>query len=201
MNGLSHNIIADVIDKIGVERTNSWRFVRGTVQSVSSENAADILVEGNVNLTKNVPALINYNPRVDDKVLVLRMGIGGSNMILFGVIPSGTYKVGEWYNATLLSTWTNYGSPYANAGYCIDSHARVRLRGLVKDSSLANMISLPTKFRPSESMFFPVQGKVVGFNYDLALYVGSNGYVRPYNPYSDQTIDWVSLDGVSFKAA
>lgn len=58
------------------------------------------------------------------------------------VTPTGATSA--WTSISLLNSWTNFGSPYFDAQYCIDAEGWVHLRGLVKSgTALANLGSVP----------------------------------------------------------
>ncbi len=208
MNDKDIQELAAIIDDMAAEGADAWNFTRGTVDSVSIENAADVIVEGHTTVTRNVPALITYNPRVGDKVLILRSGPGGANMVLFGVIPDGTYRVNHWYSVPKTSPWVDYGAQFVTPQMTIDSHARVRLRGSLKDNApdpSHNQIALlPAKFRPRDFVRHVAVGKSDGFIQHLVVEIFQSGVVTALNPQGSQGIppvEWVALDGISYKAA
>lgn len=79
----------------------------------------------------------------------------------------GTYTINNSQTVAspvpmLTTIWTNnYGSPAAQAGYCVDSNGVVRLRGTV-NGPLGLIFTLPTNFRPSSTMYFPVHTGATG---------------------------------------
>lgn len=76
------------------------------------------------------------------------------NQIYGGIVSYG--RGSTWTAATLAGAWVNsYGSPYAQAGYCIDSDGVVRVRGTVQNGT-GTIFTLPVGFRPAANMFFPV---------------------------------------------
>ena len=103
-----------------------------------------------------------------------------------------------WHDGDLSGfAWTNFGTPYSNAGYTIDSEGWVHLRGLVTGgvvaaSALGTIFTLPVGYRPTESIHFPVVSNgafgIVFVNTagQVWAHTGSNVYFQ--------------LDGVRFRA-
>lgn len=59
------------------------QFQRGIVVDVNGRRA-DVQIEGSENATGNILCISNYTPRVNDKVLVLRIGTSGANFLILG---------------------------------------------------------------------------------------------------------------------
>jgi len=75
--------------------------------------------------------------------------------VLGGILSVG--REYAWTNVTFATDWANtLGSPYAQAGYCIDPTGVVRLRGQVVRSTAGSttIFTLPTNARPAYDMFF-----------------------------------------------
>jgi hypothetical protein len=53
-------------------------------------------------------------------------------------------------NLSLLNSWANYGSPFAQEASMVDSAGRVQLKGLVKNGVSGVIATLPSGSRPSE---------------------------------------------------
>jgi hypothetical protein len=96
---------------------------------------------------------------------------------------------------TLENGWVNYGEGFAPAAYHKDKQGIVRLTGLVRYGTLAEITDeLPAGYRPQHELLFTV--------------VSGNGFAR-VDVYPDGTLNlvgsydnaYVSLDGISYKAA
>ena len=62
----------------------------------------------------------------------------------------------QWIAPSLINSWVNYGSPYADAGYYYD-RARVYIKGVLKTGTSATIaFTLPEGYRPSEELDFPI---------------------------------------------
>jgi len=101
-----------------------------------------------------------------------------------------------WIAPTFTNSFTNFGSPHANAGYYKDPSGRVHLRGAVKRSPTTDlgMFTLPAGYRPSAQLVSPISvfGAIGGLGITSAGVVNAN---------SGDTSVFVSLDGISFRAA
>jgi hypothetical protein len=116
---------------------------------------------------------------------------GDGNLAITGLIETQAFIA-----PTLLNSFANYGGEYATAGYYKDKMGRVHLRGLVNnvnDPDNLVIFNLPAGYRPSSGRViftinsFGVAGRVdVKQNGDVIVMTGSP--------------DWVSLDGISFRA-
>lgn len=101
---------------------------------------------------------------------------------------------------TLLNSWVNYGSGYADAGYYRDPFGRVHLRGLIRDGTATSgtvLFVLPVGYRPSGHVTFPAAGQAIG---------PADAYAR-VNVNNDGNVSiivgtntWLSLNGISFAA-
>lgn len=86
---------------------------------------------------------------------------------------------------TLLNSWVNFGSTYANAGYYKDPFGVVHLRGLVKNGTAAAgtaIFALPVGYRPIADLLFDVDSNgahgsaAVRSGGNITFEVGSNVY-------------------------
>ena len=102
----------------------------------------------------------------------------------------------QWMGATLLNGWTNYGSPYHNAGYTKDRAGVVRIRGSVNNGHLTSgtpLFRLPDGYKPLNKLLINVQstdalGRVdITANGDVVIVIGTAG--------------WTSIDNISFLPA
>jgi hypothetical protein len=114
------------------------------------------------------------------------------------LMTRGVGYTGEFIAPTLLNSWINYGSPFANAGYRMERGSLVRLNGVVRDGTVnlngtAPIFTLPVGYRPASQKLFTVScgGNVLGrvdvkTNGDVFAAAGNNSYF--------------SLDNISFLA-
>lgn len=101
-----------------------------------------------------------------------------------------------WTNATLVGTWTSYGSTYSTPGYRKSGEGVVRLRGvLTSGTSHTTALNLPAGYRPSADVLL---GAPSGPNSDVLTYIVVTTAGAVILGASTST---VSLDGVSFYAA
>lgn len=98
---------------------------------------------------KSIPTVPSYDPgnfpqdSVEGQIAVssLDLGQGGANHYVDGE------WWGVWHDGTLLSPWTNVGSPYHPFQYMKDMNGRLRLRGAVTGGTTGQpMASIPTRF-------------------------------------------------------
>jgi hypothetical protein len=101
-----------------------------------------------------------------------------------------------WIAPTLLAGWVNYGAPYDNAGYRKEPTGLVRLRGVIKNGTIANgtvLFNLPVGYRPSAQRSIPsYQG---GADDAIRLEVATNGDVSATGLANNFNL---LLDGVVF---
>jgi hypothetical protein len=113
-------------------------------------------------------------------------------------VKGGVYSAGRdysWTNVTFESAWSNsLGSPYAPAGYNIDSNGFVRLRGLVKRSAAGStiMFYLPANLFPPYDYIFSAG---VGTGVGQILVRSSDGAV---SLLTGTVTDGVNLSSVQF---
>ena len=101
----------------------------------------------------------------------------------------------DWIVPAFMNGWVNFDNVYNPAGYFKDSLGIVHLRGLVKNgTNNTTIFTLPVGYRPSNRELQAVQtnnniiGRVDIFaDGQVTVVSGSNG--------------WVSLDGITFRAA
>lgn len=126
-----------------------------------------------------------------------RSGVGGTTLLLNKTFGSAVDIYQEaWVAPTLLNSWVNYGGGYNNAGYFKDSLGIVHLRGLIKDGTATGgttLFTLPVGYRPAARELFNAQSNGALGRIDVttvgtvSIQMGSNA--------------WISLDGLTFKAA
>lgn len=108
--------------------------------------------------------------------------------------PEDWHSVGAAGEPAFQNSWANYDTANFNAaGYYKDPLGRVWLRGLVKDGTGPVIFTLPAGYRPyrteihvcsSNSAYGEARVNVAG---EVVFQVGSN--------------TWISLDGITFRAA
>ena len=100
-----------------------------------------------------------------------------------------------WIAPTPLNSWADFGAGYAPAGYFKDTLGIVHLRGLIKNGSpsTSTMFTLPAGSRPEYlTILAIVSNDALG-----ELRIETNGNVS----ISVGNAAWVSLDGITFRAA
>jgi hypothetical protein len=106
-----------------------------------------------------------------------------------------------WIAPTLVNSWVNFGTSFAEAGYYIDALTRVHFRGLVKDGTVTPgtvLFTLPAGYRPLDSLLFTT------FTFDGA----ATQTACRVDVHSDGTVTagagvesgYLSLNGISFLA-
>jgi hypothetical protein len=104
-------------------------------------------------------------------------------------------------NDQLGNGWVLYSSTYATPGYTKSADGIVTVRGLIKDGSTSDNITiakLPVGYRPSERLTFSVTTHS-GMGYAGRVDVDTNGYLR-YRNNGSGTNTWISLSNISFVA-
>lgn len=110
-----------------------------------------------------------------------------------------------WATPTLLNSWVNYGSGYAEVGYYRDALGCVRLRGFIRGGTTTDttpLLILPAGYRPLSTHVFPAvqavdAGGVTSDNV-ARIDVGPDGTVAIYNV--NAAADWISLAVITFLA-
>ncbi len=97
----------------------------------------------------------------------------------------------NWIAPTFQNGWTNFGAPYATAGYRKDALGVVWIKGLVKGSSPNAIFTLPAGYRPAETKHFAVESSV-GTPPLGVIYIRSDGVVWP---------DWAYADSLSLNVS
>ncbi|MBE9002401.1 hypothetical protein IQ274_30430 [Nostoc sp. LEGE 12447] len=100
-----------------------------------------------------------------------------------------------WQTPTFQNNWVNYDNTYNPAGYFKDSLGIVHLRGLVRSgTNNTTIFTLPVGYRPSNRELQAIQtfNNTIGrldilTDGQVQVVLGNNG--------------WVSLDGITFRAA
>lgn len=110
---------------------------------------------------------------------------------------NGYLSGGTWNAASFATNWSNFGAPWQNVEYKIDTTKRVHLRGMCKKSVAVaapdTVFTLATGFRPAADEYFTVNSNGA-FG---TVFVTSAGLVR----VQVGNATYVSLSGISFDAA
>ena len=128
-----------------------------------------------------------------------------------GRLTVGSIAQESWKAPSFKNGWVNYGATYNLCGYFKDSMGIVHLRGLVKNGSVAKAIfTLPAGYRPARRELqaaITSNKKVVKPNQqptgDLVTNVAGRVDVLPTGDvFAHSTVnpDWLSLDGITFRA-
>ena len=105
-------------------------------------------------------------------------------------------KVQEaWLTPTLLNGWENLAAPYAQVGYYKDEFGVVHLKGFVKSGIENVFFILPSGYRPSETIYFPV---IADDTTPSFVQIKSNGEVS--KPSGLTVTKWLNLTGIIFRA-
>jgi len=101
-----------------------------------------------------------------------------------------------WQTPTFANGWHNFGSPNQTAQFRLDRNS-VNLSGLIVPGSAAQVMTLPTGYRPLASVRL-IADAFTGSVYDSCeVLVEANGNVSVVN-YSTCATNYVSLDGLTF---
>src|SRR5579872_5809854 len=99
--------------------------------------------------------------------------------------------VGDMGAPKFQNGWTNWGAPYFDVGYWLDSFGFVHLRGTLHSGTLGSpAFTLPPGYRPSQNA-----GPFIVFSNGGAgrVDIGADGTVTPSSPSSNAS---VALDGI-----
>ena len=92
MPGFDPNDIATTIKRLvdsATEKLSQRTYKRGIIASVSGSKAS-VYVEGNTTATPGVITLGTYQPKPNDKVLLLSIGETGANLVILGPLADDT---------------------------------------------------------------------------------------------------------------
>ena len=126
------------------------------------------------------------------------VGIGTTSPGAKLEVAGGETKLEQqaWQSVSFQNSWVNYGEAgYNVAGYFKDSMGVVHLRGLIKSGTIARAaFTLPVGYRPpGKELIGTISNNGAG-----RVDVEVDGKVVPRTPSHNA---WVSLDGLSFRAA
>lgn len=100
-----------------------------------------------------------------------------------------------WITPTLMNEWVNYDeSTYSKCQYYKDSLGIVHLKGMIKGGNAAFIFSLPSGYRPTETMIF---NQPMGVDNRVNIFVVKNAGVQI--SASSFTGAYYSLDGITFR--
>lgn len=129
--------------------------------------------------------------------------VGGNGTVLTAdsTQTAGVKWAGDttWTAPTLLNSWTNFGAPFATAGYRKDGAGTVRVKGLIHSGTVTAgtvLFTLPAGYRPAETRLFVTTTSNGTTEQYGALRVDSAGNVTIQVGFSG----FFSLDSVSFPA-
>jgi hypothetical protein len=96
------------------------------------------------------------------EVVYIYGNVGWISLESISFIPAGTTYTRV--PLTFTNSWSNYGSPFENASYAVDSIGRVHAQGLVRPGTIANGTQIATNFatRPSRYMHVPARSDPQG---------------------------------------
>jgi hypothetical protein len=116
-------------------------------------------------------------------------------------LENKTLTAESWTEVTaFLNSWTNtaFGG-YNTAGYMKDPLGWVHLKGLIKSGAMgSSAFLLPAGYRPAKNHVYAVASSTGGANIYGGVDIGDSGNVVPFQ---GSNAGYVSLDGISFRAA
>lgn len=141
---------------------------------------------------KNEPITFSQGLTVETLSVARKLTVAGE---------SSFTQAGKWHvvgatgEPAFTNSWAHYGSPYAKAAFLKDVSGYVQFVGVIQTGAVGSAaFTLPPGFRPAtDEIFVVMSNNAVG-----RLDVNTDGTVVPQSPSSNT---WVSLSGVSFKAA
>lgn len=111
-------------------------------------------------------------------------------------VTAGEIEQGGWITPTMQNSWVNYdgGTTYNTCAYRKDEMGYVHLKGLIKNGTVnPAAFTLPSGYIPILRCIFATSSN----NLYGQVRVQTDGQGVPYSPSVN---NWVSLDGISFKA-
>jgi len=99
-----------------------------------------------------------------------------------------------WHAPTFANSWVDVAG--GRAGYFIDATGRVQLRGQVVSGTAATVFTLPTGYRPTQSMEWVMRG--VGGTVLCAVQVATTGVVSVTANLATAQASGIKLDAISF---
>lgn len=99
-------------------------------------------------------------------------------------------RIYRWQTPTLQNGWVNYGGGYIASGYKELPAGGVALRGLVRDGTANQILTLPASLHPSGHLIFAAETSSGTMRVD----VRDNGVVQ----VSGTTPTWVDLTNIVF---
>lgn len=107
---------------------------------------------------------------------------------------TGSIVQEAWNAAGFQNSWVNYDGTHNPAGYYIDKEGVVHLRGRIKNGTIAaTVFQLPAGYRPPYTEYHTAGGSAT----PTEVSIDSSGNVV----VAVGTNTWVSLDGITFRAA
>lgn len=98
-------------------------------------------------------------------------------------IPAGTSYTRTGF--TFANGWTNYGSPFENASFSVDSIGRVHIQGLVRPGTITNGTQIASNITPRPSRYMHVPAKSdpqgsIGVDQNTGVVAKGSGTVNGY---------------------
>jgi hypothetical protein len=158
-----------------------------------------------------VPApWFHINDGTGNKRLTINPANG--NLLLTGILEQDTWHFNDIAGVRLEPTWQPYGAGYNQPGFFKDTQGIVHLRGMVKSAanpSAGPIFYLPPGYRPAGRELHATLSNNESARIDIFPANGAVQFVA-FSPTRDQQGNivpdtvagrWVSLDGISFRAA
>ena len=101
----------------------------------------------------------------------------------------------SWTATTLLNSWAYDGAPFNPIGYRMDITGRVWMRGMLT-AGTSGTVAFTLPYAPAYQQQLPGICALGGIYGSGAIVVHTNGDVLPF--YNSGTLNWISLDGLSF---
>lgn len=208
IEGIDPKAFIDTVRKMAYDQTEnlySRTFQIGVVDTIESDNVANVLVNGHTTPANNLLCAASYTPRSGNKVLLVSAGRSGADLLILG--PVGP-PIGQWQTPSLINNWINYGGGFSNAAYSMDSQGFVHMKGTIRRTvdGTAVAFTLPTGYRPifNQTLLSFREGSDEGaafYGDPIALRVYTNGNVEPdIGTWINENIRRVGLGRVHFRA-
>jgi len=102
----------------------------------------------------------------------------------------------SWIEPSMINGWVNFSDEYNKFGYFKDEMGMVHLKGMIKGGNKEIFI-LPVGYRPFARAYFPPMSRGGGRDGLAIINIFKEGTIRPG---SLQGNEWLTLDGISFRA-
>lgn len=105
-------------------------------------------------------------------------------------------KQEPWIEPSMINGWVNFSDDYNKFGFFKDEMGMVHLKGMIKSGD-GVIFTLPVGYRPFARAYFPTMSRGGGRDGLAIINIFKEGAIRPG---SLQGNDWLTLDGISFRA-